>query len=62
MEVKQIKLGIIGMGNMGSGHFRNVMRGKCPSVKITAIVLFVGLSGCATHIRPSLRFSLDQTE
>lgn len=37
MENKQIKLGIIGMGNMGSGHFRNVMSGKCPSVKITAI-------------------------
>ncbi|MCR5189197.1 MAG: Gfo/Idh/MocA family oxidoreductase [Treponema sp.] len=35
--MEQIRLGIIGMGNMGSGHFRNVQAGKCPSVKITAI-------------------------
>ena len=35
--MKQIKLGIIGMGNMGGGHFRNVQAGKCPSVKVTAV-------------------------
>ena len=35
--MNQIKLGIIGMGNMGSGHFRNVQEGKCPSVKVTAV-------------------------
>lgn len=33
----RIKLGIIGIGNMGSGHFHNVMEGKCPSVEITAV-------------------------
>lgn len=35
--MNQIKLGIIGMGNMGGGHYRNVKEGKCPSVVITAI-------------------------
>ena len=35
--MKKIRLGIIGMGNMGSGHFRNVIEGKCPSVEVTAI-------------------------
>ena len=37
IKMNQIKLGIIGMGNMGSGHFRNVQEGKCPSVKVTAV-------------------------
>lgn len=35
--MKKIRLGIIGMGNMGGGHFRNVTAGKCPSVEITAV-------------------------
>lgn len=33
----KIRLGIIGMGNMGSGHFANVSAGKCPSVEVTAV-------------------------
>ncbi|MDE6762118.1 MAG: Gfo/Idh/MocA family oxidoreductase [Oscillospiraceae bacterium] len=35
--MEKIRLGIIGMGNMGSGHFRNVAEGKCPSVNVTAV-------------------------
>lgn len=35
--MKKIRLGIIGMGNMGGGHFRNVAAGKCPSLEITAV-------------------------
>lgn len=35
--MEKIRLGIVGMGNMGSGHFRNVLAGKCPSVEITAV-------------------------
>ena len=35
--METIKLGIIGMGNMGTGHFKNVEAGKCPSVKVTAV-------------------------
>ncbi len=33
----KIKLGIIGVGNMGSGHLRNVAEGKCPKVEVTAV-------------------------
>ena len=32
-----IRLGIIGVGNMGSGHAANVRDGKCPDFVITAI-------------------------
>ena len=35
--MNKIRLGIIGLGNMGSGHFYNVMGGKCPSVEVTAV-------------------------
>lgn len=35
--MKKIRLGIVGFGNMGSGHFHNVLDGKCPSVEVTAI-------------------------
>ncbi len=32
-----IRLGIIGAGNMGSGHIRNILSGKCPEIKVTAV-------------------------
>ena len=32
-----IKLGIIGIGNMGSGHASNVVNGNCPNIKLCAI-------------------------
>ena len=32
-----LKLGIIGAGNMGSGHAKNIMEGKCPEITITAM-------------------------
>lgn len=35
--MSKIKLGIVGLGNMGSGHFYNVFEGKCPSVEVTAV-------------------------
>ena len=34
---KKIKLGIIGIGNMGSGHARNILEGKCPDFVLTAV-------------------------
>ncbi|NLO34779.1 MAG: Gfo/Idh/MocA family oxidoreductase [Clostridiaceae bacterium] len=34
---KQVKLGIIGLGNMGTGHARNIMDGKIPDIALTAI-------------------------
>lgn len=35
MEI--IKLGIIGIGNMGSGHANNIKNGKCPEIELVAI-------------------------
>lgn len=34
---KKIRLGIIGIGNMGSGHADNITAGKCPDFKIVAV-------------------------
>ena len=33
----KIKLGIIGIGNMGSGHAGNIKNGKCPEIELVAI-------------------------
>lgn len=32
-----IRLGIIGIGNMGSGHVRTILGGSCPRVRLTAV-------------------------
>lgn len=32
-----IKLGIIGIGNMGSNHAKNIIEGKCPEIKLVAV-------------------------
>ena len=34
--MKQVRLGIIGVGNMGTGHAENILSGKCPEIEITA--------------------------
>ncbi len=34
---KKVRLGIIGIGKMGSKHTQNIMDGKCPEIEITAI-------------------------
>ena len=34
---KKIRLGIIGIGNMGSGHARNILAGNCPDFELAAI-------------------------
>lgn len=34
---KKVKLGIIGIGNMGSGHAYNIKSGECPDIEISAI-------------------------
>lgn len=34
---KKIKLGIIGIGNMGSSHAKNLKEGKCPDIELVAI-------------------------
>ena len=35
--MSKIKLGIIGMGNMGRGHAKNIREGKCPEVELVAV-------------------------
>ena len=35
--MNKIKLGIIGLGNMGSGHAQNVKGGKCPDIELAAV-------------------------
>ena len=35
--MEKVRLGIIGMGNMGSGHAKNLMDGKVPEIEITAV-------------------------
>ncbi len=34
--MRKVKLGIIGMGNMGSGHISNILAGKTPEIEIAA--------------------------
>ena len=34
--MKKVRLGIIGLGNIGSQHYRNVLCGKCPEIDVTA--------------------------
>ena len=36
-ENKKIRLGVIGIGNMGSEHCRNLTAGKCPEIDLTAV-------------------------
>ena len=33
----QIRLGIIGMGNMGRGHLNSILDGECPRIRVTAL-------------------------
>ena len=35
--MNKVRLGIIGVGNMGSSHFKSVLEGKCPELVVTAI-------------------------
>ena len=35
--MRKINLGIIGIGNMGSGHAENILSGLCPEIVITAV-------------------------
>ena len=33
----KVRVGIIGFGNMGSGHFANIKAGLCPEIRVTAV-------------------------
>lgn len=33
----KVRMGIIGIGNMGSGHLKNILEGKIPEMEVTAV-------------------------
>ena len=33
----KIRMGIIGIGNMGSAHAKNIVEGKCPEIELAAV-------------------------
>ena len=35
--MEKIRLGIIGIGNMGSNHAKNIKEGKCPEIELVAV-------------------------
>ena len=35
--MERIRLGVIGSGNMGTGHIENILAGKCPEIEVTAV-------------------------
>ena len=35
--MEEIRLGIIGIGGMGSGHASNIAEGKVPGMRLTAV-------------------------
>lgn len=37
MSTPKLRLGIIGLGNMGTGHMMNILNGKVPNVELTAV-------------------------
>lgn len=35
--MRKVKLGIVGVGNMGSGHLKNIKEGLCPELEVAAV-------------------------
>ncbi len=35
--MSKVRLGIIGIGNMGTGHINNIKAGHCPEIEVTAV-------------------------
>jgi len=35
--MEKVKLGVIGVGNMGSGHINNIKSGRCPEIEVVAV-------------------------
>ncbi|WP_099204021.1 Gfo/Idh/MocA family protein [Scatolibacter rhodanostii] len=35
--MKKVRLGVIGVGNMGTAHITNIISGKCPEIEVTAV-------------------------
>ena len=34
--MRKVRLGIIGVGNIGSAHVSSILEGKCPEIELTA--------------------------
>ena len=37
LNSSKVRLGIVGVGNMGSGHIANILAGRCPEIEVTAV-------------------------
>ncbi len=37
IKMEKIRLGIVGVGNMGTGHSMNITRGECPEIELVAV-------------------------
>ena len=37
MGTSKVRLGVIGIGNMGTEHCRNILAGKCPEIELAAV-------------------------
>ena len=35
--MQQIRMGIVGVGNMGSAHVKRFLSGECPQIQLTAV-------------------------
>ena len=35
--MSKVKLGVIGVGNMGTGHLSNYIKGSLPEIEVTAV-------------------------
>lgn len=35
--MKKVKLGIIGVGNIGTTHVKNILQGRCPEIEVAAV-------------------------
>ena len=35
--MEKVRIGVLGIGNMGSGHCRNILEGKCPEITLAAV-------------------------
>ena len=35
--MRKVRLGVIGVGNMGTGHINNILSGQCPEIEVTAM-------------------------
>ena len=62
-EMEKIRLGIIGMGNMGTGHLQYIKDGLCPKIEVTAFAdIDPQKLNRAKNMQPSAAAFSDATE